>query len=68
MLARGERELSASNRDNHLMPPEPTRKPPTAPTPPTVTPEDLGRFDDEDQLREASNDAWLRAQQPPHHQ
>jgi len=47
---------------------EHTRKPPAAPTPPPVKPEDLGRFDDEDQLREASNDAWLRAEQPPHHQ
>jgi hypothetical protein len=50
-----------------VMEPEPT--PPAAPKPPRahVTPEDLERFDDEDLMRRASNDDWLRDEAPPHH-
>jgi len=48
-----------------------TGEPPTAPVPKPpraqVTREDLERFGDEDAMRHASNDAWLRDQAPPHH-
>jgi hypothetical protein len=44
-------------------PPPAKRKPPRA----HVTREDLERFGDEDLMREASNDDWLRDQAPPHH-
>jgi hypothetical protein len=49
------------------MDPEPA--PSAAPKPPRVhvTPEDLERFGDEDLMRRASNDDWLRDQAPPHH-
>jgi hypothetical protein len=32
-----------------------------------VTPEELERFGDEDLMRRASNDDWLRDEAPPHH-
>lgn len=32
-----------------------------------VTREELERFGDEDAMRQASNDDWLRDQAPPHH-
>ncbi len=40
-----------------------------APKPPpvNVTPEELERFRDEDLMRGASNDDWLRDEAPPHH-
>lgn len=43
--------------------------PPAAPKPPRahVTREDLERFADEDLMRRASNDDWLRDEAPPHH-
>jgi hypothetical protein len=43
--------------------------PPAAPKPPRVrvTPEELARFGDEDLMRRASNDDWLRDEAPPHH-
>jgi hypothetical protein len=43
--------------------------PSAAPKPPRVhvTPEDLERFGDEDLMRRASNDDWLRDEAPPHH-
>ncbi len=44
--------------------------PPPAPAKPPrvrVTPEDLDRFGDEDLIRRASNDEWLRNEAPPHH-
>jgi hypothetical protein len=49
------------------MDPEPP--PPAAPKPSRVhvTPEDLERFGDEDLMRRASNDDWLRDEAPPHH-
>ena len=49
------------------MDPEPP--PRAAPKPPRVhvTPEDLERFGDEDLMRQASNDDWLRDEAPPHH-
>jgi hypothetical protein len=49
------------------MGPEPPT--PDAPKPPRVaiTPEDLERFGDEDLMRRASNDDWLRDEAPPHH-
>jgi hypothetical protein len=61
------RNFSIYNRDNRLMPTEPP--PPPAPKPPRVhvTPEDLERFGDEDLMRRASNDDWLRDETPPHH-
>ncbi len=42
---------------------------PAASKPPRVhvTPEDLDRFGDEDLMRRASNDDWLRDEAPPHH-
>lgn len=46
-------------------------KPPPAAAPKAprarVTPEDLERFGDEDSMRQASNDDWLRDEAPPHH-
>jgi hypothetical protein len=44
-------------------PPRAARKPPRV----HVTPEDLERFGDEDLMRGASNDDWLRDEAPPHH-
>ncbi|WP_174236998.1 hypothetical protein [Mycobacterium basiliense] len=43
--------------------------PPSAPKPRRVhvAPEDLDRFGDEDLIRRASNDEWLRDEAPPHH-
>jgi hypothetical protein len=43
--------------------------PPAEPKPPRVhvTPEELDRFGDEDLMRRASNDDWLRDEAPPHH-
>jgi hypothetical protein len=48
---------------------DPDPPPPSAPKAPRphVTPEDLERFSDEDLMRQASNDDWLREQAPPHH-
>lgn len=44
-------------------------QPKAAPKPPRahLTPEDLARFADEDVMRQASNDDWLRDEAPPHH-
>ena len=49
------------------MDPEPP--PLAAPIPPRVhvTAEDLEGFGDEDLMRRASNDDWLRDEVPPHH-
>jgi hypothetical protein len=50
---------------------EPPRRPPAAPKRPPnthVTRADLERFADEDQLREAWDEARLREEAPPHHQ
>ncbi|BBY00718.1 hypothetical protein ACKUT9_27650 [Mycobacterium seoulense] len=51
------------------MPAEPPRPTPAAPKPPTprVTPEDLERFGDEEQMRAASDEGRLRDERPPHH-
>ncbi|MHA7648912.1 hypothetical protein ACX9NE_03915 [Mycobacterium sp. ML4] len=48
---------------------DPETPPPAAPKPsqPHVTREDLERFGDEDLMRRASNDEWLRDEAPPHH-
>lgn len=48
---------------------DPEPPPPAAPKPPRVhvTREDLERFGDEDLMRRASNDDWLRDEAPPHH-
>ncbi|WP_197499417.1 hypothetical protein [Mycobacterium sp. 1245852.3] len=48
---------------------ESARRPPAAPTPPRgqVTPEDVERYADEDQAREALDERRLRDEQPPHH-
>lgn len=50
------------------MPGEP-QHPPAAPRPKRVrvTPEDVERFGDEEQMREASDERRLRDEQPPHH-
>jgi hypothetical protein len=56
-------------RDNVLMPTEP-HDPPSAAGKPRrvhVTPEDVERFGDEDQVREAWDERRLRDEQPPHH-
>ncbi len=52
------------------MPTEPPHPPPAAPKPPRVhvTPEDLERFGDEEQVRAAWDEDRLRDEQPPHHQ
>ena len=51
------------------MPTEHPHRSPAAPKPPRVriTPEDLERFGDEEQMRAASDEGWLRDEQPPHH-
>lgn len=56
-------------RDNRFMPSEPAHRPPAAPKPPRVqvTPEDVERYADEDQAREAADERRLRDEQPPHH-
>lgn len=46
---------------------EPQHPPPAAPKPVHVTPEDLERFGDEEQVRAASDERRLRDEQPPHH-
>jgi len=50
------------------MPTEPPH-PLAAPKPPRahITPEDLERFGDEEQMRGASDEGRLRDEQPPHH-
>lgn len=47
--------------------PAPAPKPPAAPKPPRITSQDWGAFDHEDHRSRASNDAWLRNEQPPHY-
>jgi hypothetical protein len=56
-------------RDNLLMPTEPPDPLPALPNPPRakVTPEDLERFGDEDQVRAEWDERRLRDEQPPHH-
>ncbi|MCV7199319.1 hypothetical protein [Mycobacterium angelicum] len=51
------------------MPTEPSQPRAAAAKPPRplVTPEDLERFGDEEQMREASDEGRLRDEQPPHH-
>jgi hypothetical protein len=51
------------------MPTEPPDPSPVLPTPPRakVTPEDLERFGDEDQVRAEWDERRLRDEQPPHH-
>ncbi|WP_197499177.1 MULTISPECIES: hypothetical protein [unclassified Mycobacterium] len=51
------------------MPTEPPTRPPASPKPPRarVTPEDLERFGDEEQMRAASDEGRLRDERPPHH-
>ncbi|WP_197515491.1 hypothetical protein [Mycobacterium sp. E1747] len=51
------------------MPTEPPHRPPAAPKPRPVrlTPEELERFGDEEQMRAASDEGRLRDEQPPHH-
>lgn len=65
----GRPEFSSKMRDNLLMPTEPPHPPPAAAKPPRVhvTPEDLERFGDEEQVREALDERRLRDDQPPHH-
>jgi hypothetical protein len=48
---------------------ESARRPSAAPTPRRVqvTPEDVERYLDEDQAREALDERRLRDEQPPHH-
>lgn len=48
---------------------EPPHPPQAAPKPPRahVTPEDLERFGDEEQVRAASDERRLRDELPPHH-
>ncbi|WP_197509110.1 MULTISPECIES: hypothetical protein [unclassified Mycobacterium] len=50
------------------MPTEP-QHPPAAPKPSRVriTPEDVERFGDEEQMRSASDEGRLREERPPHH-
>lgn len=52
---------------NRLVPTEPTRPPRAAPKPPRITPEDVERFGDEEQMRAASDEGRLRDERPPHH-
>ncbi|WP_169926102.1 hypothetical protein [Mycobacterium arosiense] len=51
------------------MPSEPSHPPPTAPNPKRVqvTPEDVERYADEEQTREARDERRLRDERPPHH-
>lgn len=51
------------------MPAEPPQPPAATPKRPRVhvTPEDLERFGDEEQVRAAWNESRLRDEQPPHH-
>lgn len=51
------------------MPSEPPHPPRPAPKPPRmhVTPEDIERFGDEEQVREVWDEGRLRDEQPPHH-
>lgn len=51
------------------MPDEPAQPSPTGRKPRRVqvTPEDLERFGDEEQMRAASDERRLRDEQPPHH-
>lgn len=62
-------ELSVYKRDNRRMPSEPPHPPRPAPKPPRmhVTPEDIERFGDEEQVREVWDEGRLRDEQPPHH-
>jgi len=48
---------------------EPPHPPPAAPKTPRVrvTPEDVERFSDEEQVRAAWDEGRLREEQPPHH-
>jgi hypothetical protein len=48
---------------------EPQQPPPPAPKPRPVqvTPEELERFGDEEQVRAVWDERWLRDEQPPHH-
>ncbi|WP_172830438.1 hypothetical protein [Mycobacterium asiaticum] len=47
---------------------EPTRRQPDPKRPPVqVTREDLERFGDEEQVREAYDEGRLRDERPPHH-
>jgi len=50
------------------MPSEPEHRPAAPkPKPLYVPPEDVERFGDEEQMREASDERRLRDEQPPHH-
>ncbi|UXA04453.1 hypothetical protein KXD96_15625 [Mycobacterium sp. SMC-2] len=51
------------------MPTEPSNPPPAAPKPAQarITPEDLERFGDEEQMRAASDEGRLHDERPPHH-
>ena len=51
------------------MPTEPPHPPAAAskPLPVHITPEDLERFGDEEQVRAAWDEGRLRDEQPPHH-
>ena len=51
------------------MPTEPAHPPPAPAKPPRVhvTPEDLERFGDEEQVRAAWDEGRLRYEHPPHH-
>ncbi|WP_407686751.1 hypothetical protein [Mycobacterium sp. HUMS_1102779] len=51
------------------MPTDPPHRPPAEPKPPRVrvTPEDLERYGDEDQVRAAWDEGRLRDDRPPHH-
>ncbi|WP_197501154.1 hypothetical protein [Mycobacterium sp. 852002-51057_SCH5723018] len=51
------------------MPENPREPPPAVPRPPRrdITPEDLERFGDEEQVRAASDESRLRDERPPHH-
>lgn len=56
-------------RDNRVMPSDTAKPPPPVAKPPRVhvTPEDVERYADEEQVREASDERRLRDERPPHH-
>ena len=57
------------DRKNRFMPAEPPQPPAATPRRPRVhvTPEELERFGDEEQVRTAWDESRLRDEQPPHH-
>lgn len=49
------------------MPAEPPRPAPDPPKPSRLTAEELARFGDEEQMREAGDEGRLWDERPPHH-